>query len=57
MARPSIRILDIEYSEKKTYTKNLVAESCAASDEYFTLGELLFLSKTYGFEIEEDNKS
>jgi len=55
LIRPSIKILDVEYSEKKTYTKNLVAKSSVASDEYFTLDELLFLSKTYGFEIEEDD--
>lgn len=55
LVRPSIKLLDVEYSEKKTSTKNLVAKSCGASDEDFTLDELLFLSKTYGFEIEEDD--
>lgn len=53
LMRPSIKILDVEYSEKKTYTKRLVAEPSTASNEHFTLEELLFLSKTYGFEIEE----
>lgn len=55
LVRPSIKLLDVEYSEKKTYTKNLVAKSCPVYDEDFTLDELLFLSRTYGFEIEEDD--
>ena len=45
LMRPSIKILDVEYSEKKTYTKRLVAEPYTASNEHFTLKELLFLSK------------
>ncbi|HEU0126804.1 hypothetical protein [Flavobacterium sp.] len=53
LIRPSIKILDIEYSEKKTYTKQLVANSSTVSNGDFTTEELLFLSKTYGFEIEE----
>ncbi|MFD1605911.1 hypothetical protein ACFSJW_04845 [Flavobacterium artemisiae] len=54
LIRPSIKILDVEYSEKKIYSKRLVSKLSTASDEYFTLDELLFLSKTYGFEIEEN---
>ncbi|MFC0781006.1 hypothetical protein [Flavobacterium sp. HJSW_4] len=57
LIRPSIKILDVEYSEKKTYTRDLVGYSTPPSDEYFTLGELMFLSKTYGFEIEEQSNS
>ncbi|MCR4030167.1 MULTISPECIES: hypothetical protein [Flavobacterium] len=53
LIRPSIRILDVEYSEKKTFTKQLVANSSTVSNGDFTPEELLFLSKTYGFEIEE----
>lgn len=53
LIRPSIKILDVEYSEKKTYTKRLVGDLSGSSHEYFSLNELLFLSKTYGFEIEE----
>lgn len=50
LIRPSIKISNIESAEKKTYTKRLVA------DDTFTINELLFLSKTYGFEIEEHSR-
>ncbi|MDY0986519.1 hypothetical protein SOM12_03775 [Flavobacterium sp. CFBP9031] len=53
LIRPSIKILEVEYSEKKNYRKRLVGDLSGDSHEYFSLEELLFLSKTYGFEIEE----
>ncbi len=54
LTRPSIKLLDVKYTEQKIYSKKIVSESSTTSDEYFTLDELLFLSRTYGFEIEEN---
>ncbi|WP_264529647.1 hypothetical protein [Flavobacterium sp. N502540] len=60
LIRPSIKIIN-EYggstsSEKKEYRKKLIANPYIDPKESFTIGELSFLSKTYGFEIQEDLK-
>ena len=58
LIRPSIKLLDVEYAEKKFYSKKIVSKSSSStSDEYFTFVELQFLSRTYGFEIEESTYS
>lgn len=57
LIRPDIKILDGNEnnipSERKTYRKQLTARPSENSDLYFNINELLFLSKTYGFKIEE----
>ncbi|MBF4516606.1 hypothetical protein IRZ71_09630 [Flavobacterium sp. ANB] len=58
LIRPSIKFLNsdgsIIFSEKrKTHRKKLLVNPFVDSNEYFSIHELLFLSKTYGFEIEE----
>ncbi|WP_433829524.1 hypothetical protein [Flavobacterium anhuiense] len=55
LVRPSIKLLNVEYSEGKTYRKRLIANPFIPHNESFTADELSFLSKTYGFEIEEDS--
>jgi hypothetical protein len=58
LIRPDIKILDANgnnlSSERKTYRKQITARPSEYSEEFFTINELLFLSKTYGFEIEEN---
>ncbi|MBS7233017.1 hypothetical protein KHA90_18505 [Flavobacterium psychroterrae] len=57
LLRPSIKILNtngsINLSESKVYRKRLLSNPYTDSNETFTINELLFLSKTYEFEIEE----
>ncbi|TPG43986.1 hypothetical protein EAH81_05400 [Flavobacterium pectinovorum] len=57
LIRPDIKILDPNgnnlSSERKTYRKQITARPSEYSQESFIIDELLFLSKTYGFEIEE----
>lgn len=58
LIRPSIKFLNntgsITSSEKrKIYRKKIIVNPFTEPNEYFTINELLFLSKTYGFEIEE----
>lgn len=53
LIRPSIKISNIESGEKKIYKKRLTTY---LSDDSFTINELSFLSKTYGFEIEEHSR-
>ncbi len=54
LIRPSIKLLDVEYSEEKAYRKRLIANPFIPHNDSFTANELFFLSKTYGFEIKED---
>ncbi|SNR56411.1 hypothetical protein [Flavobacterium sp. ov086] len=55
LIRPVIKFLDESENstspERKTYRKQITAKP--SEDDYFNISELLFLSKTYGFEIEE----
>lgn len=58
LIRPSIKFLNsdgsiISSEEIKIYRKKLIVNPFVKSNEYFNINELLFLSKTYGFEIEE----
>ncbi|PAM95289.1 hypothetical protein B4N84_08425 [Flavobacterium sp. IR1] len=58
LIRPSIKFLNdagsITSSEKrKAYRKKIIVNPFVDPNEYFNINELLFLSKTYGFEIEE----
>lgn len=57
LLRPTIQILDKDGSilstERKTYSTKLISNPYVSSDESLSVKELLFLSDTYGFEIEE----
>jgi len=56
--RPSIKFLNLDGSiisskKRNVYRKKLIVNPFVDSNEYFNSNELLFLSKTYEFEIEE----
>lgn len=58
LIRPSIKFLNsdgsiISSEKRKTYRKKIIVNPFVDSNEYFNINELLFLSKAYGFEIEE----
>jgi hypothetical protein len=58
LIRPSIKFLNsdgsiISSKKRKTYRKKIIVNPFVDSNEYFNINELLFLSKAYGFEIEE----
>ncbi|WP_347051778.1 hypothetical protein [Flavobacterium olei] len=57
LIRPSIKFLNndgnIISAERKIYSKRLIANPFIDPHESFSIDELIFLSKTYGFEIEE----
>ncbi|CAA9200773.1 hypothetical protein [Flavobacterium collinsii] len=57
LIRPSIKFLNsdgsIISSERKAFRKKLIANPFVDPSESFTLNELLFLSKTYEFDIKE----
>lgn len=58
LIRPSIKFLNsdgsiISSKKRRTYRKKIIVNPFVDSNEYFNINELLFLSKAYGFEIEE----
>jgi len=58
LIRPSIKFINengaiISSEKKKIYRKKLIVNPFVNSNEYFNINELSFLSRTYGFEIEE----